>query len=59
MMSCTIGNDGLQYTWLTYCNIQKAIMAFNTGAVLHSVSLHGPQNYLPKLFVTVFNSKVS
>ena len=38
MMSCKMGDDGLQYTWLTYCNIQTAIMAFNTRAVLLSAS---------------------
>jgi len=39
-----MGNDGLQYTWLTYCNVQTAIMAFNTEAVSHSVSIHHSKN---------------
>ena len=30
-----------------------AIIAFNTGAVLHSVFLHGSQSYLPNYLMIV------
>ena len=40
IMGCKMGNNGLQYTWLAYCNVQTAIMAFNTRAALHYVSFH-------------------